>query len=192
MPVPLGDHIFVVGCTHTNTTVTPLQLKVTVGRPVTHTLTNSMSKLWGICKWGAWHLTWPSVCLCVCGYLVDAVHCRPPDAVRVQYFPAAVLKAHFLSSRLISNWNTSWSPSSSWLADRSMPRKVGQAVVRFHSVWNSESLLFMRLTLKGTQRPTLCAQFFLKCCFKDLLQPTAGWASPESDFVKRGRWWGKS
>lgn len=61
------------------------------------------------------------VCVCVSGYLVEAVHCSPPLAVRVQYFPAAVLKAHFLSSRLISIWKTSWSPSSSWLADRSMP-----------------------------------------------------------------------
>lgn len=54
-------------------------------------------------------------------YLVEAVHCRPPLAVRVQYFPAAVRNAHFLFSRQISTWNTSWSPSSSWLADRSIP-----------------------------------------------------------------------
>ena len=66
-----------------------------------------------------------SVCECECvrGYLVEAVHCSPPLAVRVQYFPAAVLKAHFLSSRLISIWKTSWSPSSSWLAERSIPEE---------------------------------------------------------------------
>lgn len=46
-------------------------------------------------------------------YLVEAVHCRPPLAVRVQYFPAAVRKAHFRFSRQISTWNTSWSLSSS-------------------------------------------------------------------------------
>lgn len=43
------------------------------------------------------------VCAYVCCYLVEAVHCSPPVAVSVQYFPAAVLKAHFLSSRLISS-----------------------------------------------------------------------------------------
>lgn len=50
-----------------------------------------------------------SVCVYVGGvaYLVEAVHCRPPLAVRVQYFPAAVRKAHFLFSRQISTWNTS-------------------------------------------------------------------------------------
>lgn len=58
---------------------------------------------------------WRDGCWCdVCdAYLVEAVHCRPPLAVRVQYFPAAVRKAHFLFSRQISTWNTSWSPSSS-------------------------------------------------------------------------------
>lgn len=60
-------------------------------------------------------------------YLVEAVHCRPPLAVRVQYLPAAVRNAHFLFSRLISTWKTSWSPSSSWLADRSIP--VAERVV---------------------------------------------------------------
>lgn len=65
-----------------------------------------------------------SRCSCddVCdSYLVEAVHCRPPLAVRVQYFPAAVRNAHFLFSRQISIWNTSWSLSSSWLAERSIP-----------------------------------------------------------------------
>lgn len=39
LPVPLGDHIFVVSCTHTHATITPLQLKETVGWSVTQMLT---------------------------------------------------------------------------------------------------------------------------------------------------------
>lgn len=62
-------------------------------------------------------------------YLEEAVHCRPPLAVRVQYFPAAVRNAHFLFSRQISIWNTSWSPSSSWLADKSIPTRGTWLVV---------------------------------------------------------------
>jgi len=56
-------------------------------------------------------------------HLVEAVHWRPPLAVRVQYLPVQVLKAHFFVSLLISIWKVSWSPSSSWLAERSMPEK---------------------------------------------------------------------
>lgn len=66
-------------------------------------------------------------------YLVEAVHCSPPLEVSVQYFPVQVLKAHFFVSLLISIWKVSWSLSSSWLADRSIPERGGWAEhYKFH------------------------------------------------------------
>lgn len=134
LSVLFSGHIFAIGCTNTHTTVTPFQLKVTVGRPLTqtrtHTRQNSMSRPQGTVMCQIMCCLQHAL-LCERGYLVEAVHWSPPVAVRVQYFPAAVLKAHFLSSRLISNWKTSWSPSSSWLADKSMPRNWGRAMSVF-------------------------------------------------------------
>lgn len=117
LPVLLCCHILAVGCTDAHPPITPRQFKVTVGRPEKHPFNTNLMRS---PRQKSFHRVWISFE----GYLVEAVHCSPPVTVRVQYFPAAVLKAHFLSSRLISNWKTSWSPSSSWLADRSMPKKL--------------------------------------------------------------------
>ncbi len=59
-----------------------------------------------------------------CSYLVEAEHWIAPLGVRLQYFPLQDRKVPRFVSLSISIWNTSWSDSSSWLADKSTPKKT--------------------------------------------------------------------
>lgn len=99
--------------------------------------------------------------LCVCAYFVEAVHCRPPFAVRVQYFPAAVRKAHFLFSRQISTWNTSWSLSSSWLAERSIPEGRGAKIGKISGLKKKRETSGSNLSVQHTCTCT-CAHILEK------------------------------